>query len=123
MDTWVLCQFGIVCGRWERISYLGSLPAGVHVRNEGDACIFPWDRLSPAISLWAQWEFNRVTDILAVQAVLQGHDPLGHRCILGTHGKLLKVAGDTRWLLGDLEKLLEDYWWLLGGYWEVAGGD
>lgn len=64
-----------------------------------------------------------MSDILAVQAVLQGHDPLGHCRILGTHGKLLEVTGDTRWLLGDIGKLLKDYWWLLGGYWEVTGGD
>lgn len=64
-----------------------------------------------------------MSDILAVQAVLQGHDPLGHRRILGTHGKLLEVTGDTRWLLGDIGKLLKDYWWLLGGDWEVARGD
>lgn len=57
-----------------------------------------------------------MSDILAVQAVLQSHDPLGHCCTLGTHGKLLEVTGDTRWLLGDIRKLL-------GGYWEVTGCD
>lgn len=57
-----------------------------------------------------------MSDSLAVQAVLQGHDPLGHCCILGTRGKLLEVTGDTRWLLGDIGKLL-------GGSWEVTGCD
>lgn len=64
-----------------------------------------------------------MSDILAIQAVLQGHGPLGHRHILGTHGKILELTRGTRWLLWDIGKLLKDYWWLLGGYWEVTGGD
>lgn len=62
-----------------------------------------------------------MSDILAVQAVLQDHDPFGHRRILGTHRKLVEVTGATRWLLGDIGQLLKDYWWFLGGYWEVTG--
>jgi len=64
-----------------------------------------------------------VSDILTIEAVLQGLDTLGHRRILEIQGNLLEVTGNRRWLWGDIEKLLKNCRWLLGSYWEVSGGD